>query len=215
MCSFQRPRRRAPCSSAETTGSTFFAPTGWSHTAETSSSSQETFIVKHIRYLTADQTVMVLKQSCLLLLLLLLLVLNSENTGAPLSCPHLLLLLLLLSPPLFQLCSSDRRRDTVRYSTCTQLLSVTYHEILPTTTSWEKLSVFLLTQTSPAVSTCCKWTTLYFTPTAENMEEKCRKRWHFAVRWRICVHEYVFKSNQSSDGRETCKLSVQYHNQRD
>lgn len=69
MSSFQRPRRRVPWSSREN-GSWFFAPTGRSHIPKTKnsrkpgSSSEETFIVKHIRHLLADQAMKSYKQSC-------------------------------------------------------------------------------------------------------------------------------------------------------
>lgn len=56
MCSFQRPRRRVPWSSGETTAFCFFAPAGRSHALKTSSSSRETFMVKPIRQLPAHRT---------------------------------------------------------------------------------------------------------------------------------------------------------------
>lgn len=108
---------------------------------------------------------------------------------------------LLLSPPL---------TDTVRYSSELHLYHISDpHTRVPL---WGNNPLHVLTNTTSLQSQSAVYAPVYSLTSAIKGGRGDQSR--MVLQFSACVLQHVFmSSNQSCDGRETCKLSVQYHNQ--
>lgn len=191
MCSFQRPRRRVPWSSGEFTASCLSAPSARSHTLRTSSSSRDTLMVTHIRQVRTSWT-----RSCPLLNVCSSSVSFTVVSAWHTSCFYLLLdwhsKILLWAPSLSYQWSS--------------------HSLNTRVPLWGNKPLHVLTNTTSLQGQSAVNAPVYSLTSAIKGGRGDQSR--MVLQFSACVLQHVFmSSNQSCDGRETCKLSVQYHNQ--